>query len=325
MSRAISAAMLVHLAQPVTTLCTCIRLTRLDGQTFALTDLDMDITIGGQTYSTAIGYSRTAINTDSAMTVSNANFLGVFDSASLTATDLRSGLFDYASLEVMAVNWSDPTMAPIMLPGAVLGEVSAQPSGIFTAELRGITQFLANQIGELYTSACKASLGDWRCKVPLSDASWTKTGTVVTVAGDNRVFTIGDLGEPRDGNSTWWTEGTVTWTSGANNGRSMEVGSWGVLTRTIGLFMPMPSPIAGPTETTPGDTFRITPGCDKSRTMCNTRYNNVINIRATPDIPGNAVLLRVPSSSGANSTGGVNPFSGSPAADDSGGGGGGGQ
>ena len=244
MSRPISSAMLAHLAQPVTTLCTCIRLTRLDGKTFALTDLDMDITIGGQTYSTAIGYSRTAINTDSAMTVSNANFLGVFDSASLTATDLRSGLFDYASLEVLAVNWADPTMAPIVLPGAVLGEVSAQPSGIFTAELRGITQFLANQIGELYTSACKASLGDWRCKVPLSDPSWTKTGAVVTVAGDNRVFTIGDLGEPRDGDSTWWTAGTLTWTSGANDGRSMEVGSWGVLTRTIGLFMPMPSPIA---------------------------------------------------------------------------------
>jgi uncharacterized phage protein (TIGR02218 family) len=317
MSRPISTAMLAHLAQSVTTLCTCIRLTRLDGKTFALTDLDMDITIGGQTYSTAIGYSRTAINTDSAMTVSNANFLGVFDSASLTATDLRSGLFDYASLEVLAVNWADPTMAPIVLPGAVLGEVSAQPSGIFTAELRGISQFLANQIGELYTSACKASLGDWRCKVPLSDPSWTKTGAVVTVAGDNRVFTIGDLGEPRDGDSTWWTAGTVTWTSGANDGRSMEVGSWGVLTRTIGLFMPMPSPIAI------GDAFRVTPGCDKSRTMCKTRYNNVINIRATPDIPGNAVLLRVPAAGGATASGGVNPFAGSPAAGDSGGGGGG--
>ena len=120
----------------------------------------------------------------------------------------------------------------------------------------------------------------FRSQIP----SWTMTGAVVTVAGDNRVFTIGDLGEPRDGESTiWWTAGTLTWTSGANDGRSMEVGSVGCPDPHHRPVHADAEPHRPPPDIPLGDTFRITPGCDKNRSKCQTRYNNVINIRATRD------------------------------------------
>jgi hypothetical protein len=76
----------------------------------------------------------------------------------------------------------------------------------------------------------------------------------------------------------------------------MEVSGWIPASATIGLFMAMPRAVVV------GDTFRITPGCDFTRAMCFSRFNNVVNMRATPDIPGVGVLMAAPPGGGAATT-----------------------
>ena len=43
-----------------------------------------------------------------------------------------------------------------------------------------------------------------------------------------------------------------------------------------------------------GDTFTVTAGCDKQFATCHDRFDNVVNFRGFPHIPGNDFVVRYP-------------------------------
>ena len=47
----------------------------------------------------------------------------------------------------------------------------------------------------------------------------------------------------------------------------------------------MPEPIAA------GDTFNVTAGCDKRFATCRDRFDNAVNFRGFPHIPGNDFVI----------------------------------
>ncbi|SDR47050.1 DUF2163 domain-containing protein [Paraburkholderia tuberum] len=81
----------------------------------------------------------------------------------------------------------------------------------------------------------------------------------------------------------YFSFGTVRWTSGANAGYSFNVRTFspGVVT----LSLPTPFPISA------GDQYVITAGCDRQIGTCVARWNNVVNFRGEPYIPGPDVIL----------------------------------
>ncbi len=56
----------------------------------------------------------------------------------------------------------------------------------------------------------------------------------------------------------------------------------------IELWQQMPEPIAA------GDTFTVTAGCDKRFATCRDRFDNTVNFRGFPHIPGNDFVVSVP-------------------------------
>src|SRR5579872_2004160 len=266
-----STALATHIAGETTTLATCWKVTRRDGVILGFTDHDQDITFASQLYQASTGYTRSAIHTIGDLSVDNLDIESAINSDTLAADDLRAGLWDGAQIEIFFVNWQDLTQGMIILKRGTIGHVELMDT-IFKAELRGMTQALQQQIVELFTPDCRADLGDARCKVDLTPL--TVTGTV-TAATNNYGFTDSGRTEVAD----YWDGGLVTWTSGANNGRKMEIGTYstgGIFT----LYLPMVSTIAI------GDTYSLQPGCDKSFATCKNRYNNVNNFRGEPNIPG---------------------------------------
>jgi uncharacterized phage protein (TIGR02218 family) len=84
-----------------------------------------------------------------------------------------------------------------------------------------------------------------------------------------------------------FTAGKLTFTAGANAGLAVEikvhrVDEGGVL---IELWQQMPEPIAE------GDTFTVTAGCDKRFATCRDRFDNIVNFRGFPHIPGNDFVV----------------------------------
>lgn len=159
-----------HLNGDVTTLTKLWRLVRTDGTTFRFTEHDADIAYDGHDWLAAGGFQATAVTASADLSVDNLEVMGIFDSEFISADDLRAGLFDYADVYVSIVNWADLTMGEIKVRRGKLGEVVVTDQGTYQAELRGLTQALAQQLGDIYQPTCRVDLGSAKCGVTIRPA-----------------------------------------------------------------------------------------------------------------------------------------------------------
>lgn len=279
----------LSLAAEAQTLCTCWIITRTDGVIFRFTDLDIPLSVEGNTYSPAIGYNRTAVSNSSDMSVDNMDVDGILDDETITEVDMRAGKFDYARINIFVVDWMHPTRGIMRMRRGWLGEVMITPGGKFRVELRGMNQAFSQQVGESFTPECRADLGDSRCKVPIESAAYMREGSVLAVAS-RRQFTVTITDpDPRATDPGWYVGGVLSWLTGDNVGRNIEAKTWDGV-NVLELFLSMPYPIKA------GDTFRIRPGCNKMRTTCINKFDNIVNMRAEPFIPGQDLLGQYPNS-----------------------------
>jgi uncharacterized phage protein (TIGR02218 family) len=284
--RTIPPALQAKLNSGVTTLCYCWIVTRRDGVVQGFTDHDEDIVLGSVTCRAGTGFAATEATQQLGLAVAGTEVAGALNDDTLNEADLAAGHYDAAEVAVHIVDWSEPALHVLLTTG-VLGEVRREGAA-FAAELRSLAHRLAEQSGRLYTATCAADLGDARCTVDLDDPAFRGVGTVTALAGAS-TFSASGLDGFGDG---WFTEGKLTFTSGANGGLAMEVKTHrtddaGV---TLALWQQMPEPIAA------GDTFVVTAGCDKRLDTCRDRFANVENFRGFPHIPGNDFLASNPGS-----------------------------
>lgn len=277
--KTLGGALAAHLQGEVTTLATCWKATRTDGVVFGFTDHTSDLVIDGVTYGAATGYTPTAISASSRLEVSNLDVSGLLDDTAITESDLHKGLWDFAAIEIFQVNYADLSMGRLDGARGWIGEVRIN-RGAFVAELRGLTQALQQTIGELYSAGCRAKLGDARCKLDLTSFTFSTTVTSVT---SRRQFIATALTQP----AGYFDYGLVTWTSGSNAGMTMDVKTFSG--GEVLLQLPMPYDIAA------SDAFTIVAGCQKRLTEdCKTKFNNVVNFRGEPYVPGIDKTLRGP-------------------------------
>ena len=79
-----------------------------------------------------------------------------------------TGLFDGAEIAISFVNWEGPDgHGEIWLRRGTLGETRLTPQGSFHAELRGLSQPLAQSTLKVFSPNCRTDLGDQRCKFPI--------------------------------------------------------------------------------------------------------------------------------------------------------------
>lgn len=273
--RNLSPAMLAHMQGQTTTLCTCWHLIRQDGVELGFTDHDADITVDSLLYKSATGFTATTVESKADLSVDNVDLDGVLSSDDISETDILSGKYDYAEVEIFMVNFEDLSQGKIYVKRGRMGEVRIVRSQ-FTAELRSLSQHLQQRIGELYTPSCSAILGDARCKKNLS--SFTFSGTITSITNRSK-FKATALTQA----AGYFTGGEITFTSGGNDDLRMEIKEFEG-TQVV-LALPMPNTIEV------GDTFTVKAGCDKTSGTCRAKFNNLINFRGFPDIPGIDALI----------------------------------
>ena len=282
--RSIPSALQAKLDSGVTTLCRCWLITRRDGLVQGFTDHDQDVALNGTTCRAATGLSAAEATAQLGLAVTGSEISGALADETLSEADLAAGRYDAAQVEIWLVDWSEPTLNVLLMKG-VLGEVRREGAA-FTAEVRGLADRLSQENGRLYGARCAADLGDSRCAIDLSSPTLRGSGSVSELKATSR-FTASGIDAYADG---WFTAGRLVWTSGANNGLAIEVkthrlGADGVM---LELWQAMPEAIA------PGDAFTVTAGCDKRFSTCVARFNNGVNFRGFPHIPGNDFLISYP-------------------------------
>lgn len=357
-----TANMRSHLDQECTTLAALWRVTRVDGVELFFTNHDKDLTYpasGGDLYKAQTGFSRTAVSLSSDLNPNNMNLQSVFDPADVDEADLRAGLYDYAEVRLLIVNWTDlsASMGDVKVLRGRLGEVS-QSENFYTAELRDLLQQMSQKVGESYSAECRADLGDSRCTVPIEPdevqrstaysvgdhvrvataagdgvevyedriyecttagttagseptydtivGNTTADGTVVFTAReawiravqvievvDRKTFKVAELTPNSSYPDNYFDYGGVKWDTGDNTGTVQEVKVFtaddGVtIEQQIELF------IAPPFEVSVGDKAGVYPGCDKRLSTCKAKFDNVVNFRGEPHLPGRDFITDYP-------------------------------
>jgi uncharacterized phage protein (TIGR02218 family) len=281
--RTISAALQDKLDSGVTTLCRCWLITRNDGVVQGFTDHDENVVLGAVTCLAGSGLTGSEATQTLGLAVDTSEFSGALSADTLNEDDLAAGLYDAAAIELWLVDWSEPDLSVLLAKGT-LGEVKREGLA-FTAELRGLSQRLAEDTGRLFNTTCSADLGDARCKVDLGDAAYRGSGTVTTVTATSS-FTASGLDDFDNGR---FTAGKLTFTSGANANLSIEVKTHSKGdTVSFDLWQAMPQAFAA------GDAFTVTAGCDKRFQTCHDKFDNVVNFRGFPHIPGNDFVVSYP-------------------------------
>ena len=273
-----------HLDSGATTLCWCWRITRADAQVQGFTDHDVDVNFDGTDFEAASGISASEVQSTLGLAVDNLAVMGALSSSAINEAAIAAGLYDNAEIEIWRVNWSAPDQRALMRKGT-LGEIKRGVLG-FEAEMRGLVQGLNQPAGRRFGRSCDADLGDARCGIDLADPAFKQSGTVASVT-DARQFTASGLGAFADG---WFSGGKLTWTSGANAGRAMEIKRHAVSAGVVGieLWQPMSEDISV------ADGFDVTAGCDKQLATCETKFSNIVNFRGFAHMPGNDAVLSYP-------------------------------
>jgi len=137
----------------------------------------------------------------------------------------------------------------------------------------GMIKLNVNMGPNLFQASCLNTLFDSNCT--LAAATYTASGTV---SGTPTSLTFATNRTEAD---TYFTQGVITFTSGANNGVSRMVSAYAHTSGQVTVSFPFP---VAPSS---GDTFTIRAGCDRSLNTCKTKFasDNSIHFRGTPFIP----------------------------------------
>jgi uncharacterized phage protein (TIGR02218 family) len=282
-------ALYAHLATGCTTVCHLWRVTRVDGTVLGFTDHDCTIDLEGVSYRADTGLTAQALQKTTGMSVDNTEAVGALSSLAIAEDDIKAGRYDNAEVMAWLVNWHDLGERVCLFRGH-FGEIT-YGDGAFKVELRGLTDRLNQPQGRTFQKTCSAVLGDEKCSVDLLAAEFSHEEELVGAAA-TEIFLAGAGGFA----AGWFSYGTVTALTGQAAGlRSvvkLDVDEAGG--RRLVLWEGFAVALQA------GDRVRVTAGCDRLMRTCRAKFDNLLNFRGFPHIPGDDWLASYPVSSGGN-------------------------
>ena len=270
--------MVAFVEADLTTIAFCWRIERRDGGAIGFTTHDRDLQIEGLVYRAAPGMMPSAIALSDGFEPDTLDVAGALTSDAISDADLKAGRWDGAAVTIFVVDWEHPEGERLPLARGELGEVAMTGNG-FEAELRGPTALLERAVVEQTSPECRAQLGDKRCRVDL--AARVRVTRIVGVPAEDQVEV-----ESVSGEANAHGYGRLRWISGANSGLESAVlrSDGGLLTLREMPHFPASA----------GDLIELTEGCDKAFATCRARFDNALNFRGEPHLPGMDLLTRYP-------------------------------
>jgi uncharacterized phage protein (TIGR02218 family) len=276
MSRTLGAPLVSHLASRSHTRCNMLLLDLRDGTSIGITDrdknLDFDIGDGVVTYDANTGILSSDIALSASLDADNYEVRGPIGEV-VTLEAILGGRFNRARARLFQVNWKSLGSGAIKIMAGDVAEVRPE-GGQFVLEIRSDFDRFNQTVGRLLTPYCEADHAT--CCVQIAP----ETATTITSAVDAMTFDIADTLDPADhvNGRLWFTTGDLAGT--------LPVEIFSIVGNTVTLFAPLAD--------TPGvgDALTVKEGCDRTRTMCATRFNNVIEFRGFPEIPGTDQIMR---------------------------------
>jgi uncharacterized phage protein (TIGR02218 family) len=295
--RTVSAPLLAHLRQEVSTLAICWTIEKGNGEIIRSTDHDQDIeiTVGSHlgVYRSVANITGSDIRSTSDMSVDNMEVDGAlpdeYEIPDITVAEIEAGLLDNAPVHVFGINYLSPDDGQLVERRGYLGIPSRDSDGRYKVEVRGLTQRLSQNIGWTYSERCNVvEFGDIRCGFNLPAAT---RQAIVTAVTSRRRFDIEITAGAAAPNPTYFDGAKLTFTSGENEDFFREVKRAVI----VGTTLTITTWDEFPADPVVGDTLELPPACDRRLSTCRDVHDNIINFRGFGVfIPGVLAILRGP-------------------------------
>ena len=271
-----------------TTNARCWRVVRSDGMELGFTDHDRALEISGLSYEPDSGFAASSAETSTGFAPGTHDVSGILRSARISEADLIRGLYDGAEVSQYLVDWTDPEVR-VLLSRGLIGKI--RRDGVtFEAEVTGFSDLLNRPFGRAYVHSCESRLGDAKCGIDLTGSAYRGTGSVVEVTSALRFSAAGLSSFSKD----WFTGGSIKWTTGENAGTRSQTKSH----LTSGGAAILETWLTPAMRINVGDAFTITAGCNKTSSACRNKFDNLLNFRGFPHMPGDDVAASYPSDGG---------------------------
>lgn len=266
------------LAQSVVTVAYGWRLERKDGVTLGFTSHDKNIVIDGLLLRASPGLIPASITQSSGLVTSGVDINGILSSDAIRADDLEMGRWNGASLSVFLFDWTQPSAGTRLLAAGELGAIRLRGFE-FETELLGPAARLDRPIVPFTSPTCRARFCDGQCQ--LNQARYEYRRAIAGVTDDILYFS-----DMLPGLTNGFARGVLRRISGKACGTRHDILASGA--DWIRLVFPVVEPFAS------GDKVILVEGCDRRLETCATRFNNSLNFRGEPHLPGNDLLTRYP-------------------------------
>jgi len=277
--KTISTELKNHLSQPLTTIAKCWKLILNDNTVLGFTNHSESITYDSQIYNSLIGFEGDSITSNLDTDYNKTNAISILNSSYITEKDMIAGKYNHAKVEIFVVNYEDLTMGKMILFSGYLSNIKCE-DGKFFAELKGVGSELEKSIGDIFSPLCRAEFCDSKCK--LLTSNYTFNGTVSSLTDDLQFYS--NTIEINTKSQGYFNYGIITFTSGNNNGLSMEIKQFSSGNFILSMEMPY--------DILVNDTFSVIAGCNKKFSTCCESFSNGINFRGEPHLPGIDFMLK---------------------------------
>ena len=241
---------------------------------------DIAVSVGGQLYPLGPPIDRTGLTQQSGTQVDTLNLtiyprygVDLIGGVSL-ALFIQLGGFDGALFRLDRAYRAPGTTTWVGTVPMFYGRFGPVNDGDPTAIKLTVNSWLdllsENVPSDVYQPSCLNTVYDSKCT--LSKSANSTTGAVSSGATTTAVPTTISAA------AGVYTLGTLTFTSGANNGAWRSVKSQDGSGNLTFAFPLLKVPAAG-------DTFTIAKGCDRQMATCSGKFGNLINFRGQPFIP----------------------------------------
>lgn len=150
----------------------------------------------------------------------------------------------------------------------------------FECTVAGTTSNIVPTFGTTLGDITVDGTVEWIAKVP----KWMFLDSVAAIPTNSSTIVVTDLDNATEDFFEW---GVLKFLTGKNAGFAIEILNYNNATKTIQTALPIPF------KSEIGDVVQIQVGCDKRRRTCIQKFNNILEFRGHPDVPGQGQYFKV--------------------------------
>ena len=263
-----------------TNIVKCWKITFKDNTNLTFTTNDENILYENVLYNSLSANDVDNIKSNIDIKEDHFEIVNIISSNLINKDDILNGKYDSAKVEIFLLDIQNLDKGKVVLLSGKISNIELKDD-VFTAKVVGLKDEINKTIGEKYSPLCRCNFCDSRCK--LSKNNFTFSGTITNVIDEVSFITNNEIILSKS--SGYFDYGIIEFTSGNNIGQKMEIKQYDSGKFILQLNLPKNLSV--------GDNFNLVTGCNKEFSTCCNKFNNAINFRGEPHLPGMNILLKV--------------------------------